>query len=258
MAAMFAPVTGERPYRTDTCKTIEKPYIARASVAPSIEHPEGSVKYANKYQNYSVMQQHCIYWDRDDDGVIWPLDTWRGFRDLGFNLLFSFWATIVVHIGLSFPTRLGVSYLPDPFFRIYLETIHADKHGSDSGTFDTEGRFIPAKFEDMWTKYTAAHTPKGVPPRTTMSLSELWDFMHGNRLAMDPFGWTAGFLEWATTFLLVQKDGEVDKEDVRKVIDGSLFFEIREARQRKTGWNKGWGMGGDGFVGGERMMPFSL
>lgn len=48
--------------------------------------------------------------------------------------------------------RLGVSYFPDPFFRIYIETIHMDKHGSDSGVFDTEGRFIPAKFEDMWSK----------------------------------------------------------------------------------------------------------
>ena len=116
------------------------------------------------------MQQHCVYWDRDGDGVIWPLDTWRGFRDLGFNLLFCFLATIVVHATLSLPTRsvgralvvalqaltlisrLAISYIPDPFFRIYIETIHADKHGSDSGVFDTEGRFVPCKFEDMWTK----------------------------------------------------------------------------------------------------------
>ncbi|KAF9226401.1 Caleosin-domain-containing protein [Gyrodon lividus] len=203
------------------------------------------------------MQQHCIYWDPDRDGVIWPRDTWNGFRDLGFNLLFSFLATIVVHVGMSLPTRLGVSYFPDPFFRIYIQTIHTDKHGSDSGAFDTEGRFIPARFEDMWTKYTPANA-RGGPPRTTMTLSELWDFMHGNRLAMDPFGWAAGFLEWITTFLLVQKNGQVDKEDVRKVIDGSLFFEVRIARKSKEGWNKGFGFGGDGFVGGEKMLPFRL
>lgn len=116
------------------------------------------------------MQQHCIYWDRDRDGVIWPLDTWRGFRELGFNLLFCFLAMIVVHVTLSLPTRsigsvadvcapnadplfrLAISYIPDPFLRIYIATIHADKHGSDSGVFDTEGRFVPCKFEDMWTK----------------------------------------------------------------------------------------------------------
>lgn len=51
------------------------------------------------------MQQHCVYWDTDSDGVIWPIDTWRGFRDLGFNVLFSFLAMIVVHATLSLPTR---------------------------------------------------------------------------------------------------------------------------------------------------------
>lgn len=91
-----------------------------------------------------------------------------------------------------------------------------------------------------------------------MTLSELWDFIHGNRLAMDPFGWMASFLEWITTFLLVQKNGEVDKEDVRKVLDGSLFFEIRNARKSREGWNQGFGFGGDGFVGGEKMLPFGL
>lgn len=51
------------------------------------------------------MQQHCLYWDPDGDGVIWPIDTWRGFRDLGFNLLFTLLATIVLHASLSLPTR---------------------------------------------------------------------------------------------------------------------------------------------------------
>lgn len=45
-----------------------------------------------------------------------------------------------------------MSWIPDPYFRIYLMSIHKDKHGSDSGIFDTEGRFIPSRFEDMWVK----------------------------------------------------------------------------------------------------------
>jgi peroxygenase len=53
----------------------------------------------------SVMQQHCIYWDRDEDGVIWPYDTWVGFRNLGFNFIFSFFAVIVIHTALSLPSR---------------------------------------------------------------------------------------------------------------------------------------------------------
>jgi hypothetical protein len=36
----------------------------------------------------------------------------------------------------------------------------------------------------------------------------------------------AGFVEWVLTYLLVAKDGVVYKEDLRKVYDGSIFFEI--------------------------------
>jgi peroxygenase len=125
LSAPLAPPTQERPYRLDTDQKIPRPYVARASVAPSVEKPNGTASFVEKYRNYvsrycpwdlshkltihpplqSVMQQHCIYWDRDEDGVIWPYDTWVGFRDLGFNVIFSFLAVIVIHASLSLPSR---------------------------------------------------------------------------------------------------------------------------------------------------------
>jgi hypothetical protein len=121
--APLAPPTQERPYRLDTDQKIVRPYVARASVAPSVEQPNGTTSYVKRYQDYvshydpwslshklkylllkSVMQQHCIYWDRDEDGVIWPYDTWVGFRNLGFNFIFSFLAVIVIHTALSLPS----------------------------------------------------------------------------------------------------------------------------------------------------------
>lgn len=52
LSAQFAPPTQERPYRIDTDQKISRPYVARASVAPSAEHPNGSNAYAQRYQKY--------------------------------------------------------------------------------------------------------------------------------------------------------------------------------------------------------------
>lgn len=252
--AARVPETRQHPPRTDTEAGIDHPHVPRASCAASFEQPNGTEKYSDHYHEYSVMQQHCLYWDRDGDGIIWPQDTWLGFRELGFNLVFTFLAVVIIHSALSLPTRLAVSYFPDPFFRIYVNSIHKAKHGSDSGVFDSYGRFTPSRFEDIWAEFARRGATEA--PRTKMTLSELWEFVSANRVAMDPFGWFASVFEWLATFLLVQQKGEVYKDDVRKIMDGSLFFEIREARQTKGGWNKGWGLGGDGFIGDEKVFYF--
>lgn len=47
-------------------------------------HP-GTTKndWADNHKQYSVLEQHCLFWDRDGDGYVWPLDTYRGFHELG-------------------------------------------------------------------------------------------------------------------------------------------------------------------------------
>jgi len=103
--AAHVPQTLERPYRLDTDASVEKPYIARASYAPDVDHPRGTAVYADKHKDYSVLQQHILFWDRDGDGQIWPWDTYVGFRDLGFNIIFSLLAVYVINVCFSLPTR---------------------------------------------------------------------------------------------------------------------------------------------------------
>lgn len=151
---------------------------------------------------------------------------------------------LFINIGLSYPSVPGL--LPDPFFRIWIKNIHKSKHGSDTGTYDTEGRFLPQKFEDVFAKYGTKGAEDGITFRQALTAAK------GQRLAMDPFGWTAELLEcgslrrievppppsfhadsdsgFATYLFLWPADGLMRKEDVRRVYDGSLFFEVASKR----------------------------
>jgi hypothetical protein len=55
------------------------------------------------------------------------------------------------------------------------------QHGSDSGVYDKEGRFVPQMFEDMFSKWD-------VHGSGSLSAGELWNMIKGNRLVADPFG----------------------------------------------------------------------
>ncbi|KAL7789023.1 Caleosin domain-containing protein [Trichoderma ceciliae] len=201
--------------------------ISRANVAASYDHPEGTQEgnWANEHQNQTVLQQHCDFFDQDKDGIIWPLDTFRGFHTLGFNVLLCLLSAFIIHVNFSYPTVTG--YLPDPLFRIHLKNIHKDKHGSDSGTYDTEGRFNPQKFEDMFSKY--ADGKDYITARDVLSL------LRGQRLMADPVGWAGAMFEWLATYILLwPEDGRMRKEDIRKIYDGSLFYEIAKERKHPS------------------------
>jgi peroxygenase len=212
--ARHAPVTGARLPATAAGDTISAPGVARADTAPSAEKPEGDREWAANNSGYTPLQTHVRFWDKDDDGQIYPWDTYTGFRELGFNILFSLIATVVINGAFSYPTRLGHSLIPDPWFRIFVPSIHKAKHGSDSGTYDPEGRFVPQAFENIFSKYDSDKDG-------ALTFFELFSLIHGHRCAMDPFGWTAAFLEWMVTWVLVQKDNKVYKEDMRAIYDVS-------------------------------------
>lgn len=130
IALESVPVTIERlPYYPHAGDKLVDPGTARVNIAATNESPNGTTEddYAEKHRHETVVQQHVAYWDPDGDGVIWPIDTYRGFRAWGWNVVLCLFATFVINVNLSYPT--GPSLLPDPFFRIYVKTIHKDKHG---------------------------------------------------------------------------------------------------------------------------------
>ena len=183
------PITQQRkPFIKRKDEALSNAGTARAVIAASRESPNGTIEddYVRKHEKQTVIQQHCEYWDTDHDGIIWPFDTYVGCRKWGWSPPLAALATFIINFNLSYPTCPGI--LPDPFFRIWLDRVYKDKHGSDSMTFDNEGRFKPQNFEDIFAKYDRGD--KG-----GLSLGDLWGFWRGQRMVFDFFGWSATVLE---------------------------------------------------------------
>ncbi|KAI6088617.1 Caleosin-domain-containing protein [Hypoxylon rubiginosum] len=182
----------------------------------------------------TALQQHISFFDRDNDGIIWPSDVYNGFRELGFCILFSL-GSLLIPVFFSYPTRLGHSWIPDPLLRIYVNDIHKAKHGSDSGIYDFDGNFNAERFDQMFGRFDTSGTGG-------LSAGDLAALLRKDRCAADPAGWSFAFMEWGTTWLLMQKDGRVWKDDLRACYDGTLFWRISEERSKGDGWQKGYGI----------------
>jgi peroxygenase len=205
-----------------------------------------------------------------------------GFRALGFTTLYvkNMFAPatlsecngrLALNSALAFHI-LHVSYatsptwIPDLRFPVYVKNIHWAKHGSDTETFDTEGRFVPQKFEEIFSKYDRSvdsYDPHAAIANAADSddkgglyFTDLVNMWRGNRGVLDVIGWVFQLFLWTFLFALAarrpgpEESGDRNREvlwkqDVLAQYDGSLYYEI-EAR-RKKGQSLPWYRGGQWF-----------
>ncbi|KAF9506989.1 hypothetical protein BS47DRAFT_1333584 [Hydnum rufescens UP504] len=197
-----------------------------------------------------ALQKHVEFFDVNHDGVITVDETFRGLRSLGWGPIFGLVSVLIIHLPFSYPSLPATplddqrgflkyilsipaffwSYVPDPFLRIHIANIHRDKHGSDSGSFNHRGGFDRTSFNEIFTNAAP-------PAHDSLSFWEGVNLIKRNHDLFDIFGTLAAVFEWfAVYFMLWPADGRCSKEDIKGVMDGSIFESI--AGRRKAGEGK--------------------
>ncbi|XP_022975357.1 probable peroxygenase 4 [Cucurbita maxima] len=174
----------------------------------------------------NVLQKHVAFFDRNKDGVVYPWETFQGFRAIGANLLLSAVAAVFINVGLSSKTRPGK--FPNLMFPIEIKNIQLAKHGSDSGVYDQQGRFVATKFEEMFRKHALTY-PDG------LTEEEVKGLLKANREPKDYSGWVGAWAEWRILYSLCKdENGLLQKQTVKAVYDGSLFEDMEKERASKN------------------------
>ncbi|GAB4840446.1 Probable peroxygenase 4 [Ancistrocladus abbreviatus] len=191
--------------------------------------PRADSTDSGEESNENVLAKHVAFFDRNNDGLVYPWETFQGFRAIGCGIPLSTAAAVIINVGLSQKTRPGK--FPSLLFPIEIKNIALAKHGSDSGVYDTEGRFVPSKFEEIFSKH--AHTTPDA-----LTGDELKQMIKSNRQPKDYAGWFAGYVEWTILYdLCKDKNGLLHKDTILAVYDGSLFYKMekeKESAQKKS------------------------
>lgn len=111
-----------------------------------------------------------------------------------------------------------------------MPAIDRTKHGSDTGTYDNEGRFVPQKFEEIFIKYAGG--------RDWITIGEIASMIRGQRNVGDVIGWGGMVFEWGVTWIMLwPEDGRMKKEDIRGIYDGSIFYKIAKRIKEGRKWD---------------------
>ncbi|EER89543.1 hypothetical protein BDA96_10G128200 [Sorghum bicolor] len=184
----------------------------------SCGHVEASIHFGNM----TALQKHVEFFDRNKDGIITPSELFRGYVALGCDAVFARKKAASMSAGVG-PKTSPVG-APLPHLSIYVQYIHKAMHGSDTGAYDAEGRFVPAKFEEIFTKHAKVRPD-------ALTYEEIEEMILANRDPLDPQSWSAPEKEWGLIYKLASdKQGFLHKDSTRGIYDGSVFYKLEKLR----------------------------
>uniref|UniRef100_A0A0D9WNX8 EF-hand domain-containing protein n=1 Tax=Leersia perrieri TaxID=77586 RepID=A0A0D9WNX8_9ORYZ len=160
--------------------------------------------------NMTALQKHVSFFDRNMDGIITPSETIEGVIAIGCDVAFAKDFAAKVHAGLG-PKTSPVD-VPLPHLSIYIENIYRGMHGSDTGALDAKGRFVPSKFEEIFSKHAKTRLD-------ALTFFEVKEMILANRDLDDPQSWDAPINEWGLIYYLASdKNGYLSKDSVRGIV----------------------------------------
>ncbi|KAM3243541.1 hypothetical protein ACQJBY_055465 [Aegilops geniculata] len=166
----------------------------------------------------TALEKHVAFFDTDNDGIVSFSETEQGLRAIGLGAIEAAASATLINGAIGPKTR--PENATTSRFDIYIANIQKGIHGSDSGSYDAQGRFVPAKFNEIFTKYAK------VKPNA-LNEDELGAMRTANRQEGDFKGWAASKAEWGMLYSLAKdKDGFLQKDTARTVYDGSLFAKL--------------------------------
>ncbi|MCL7025763.1 hypothetical protein MKW94_011016 [Papaver nudicaule] len=89
--------------------------------------------------------------------------------------------------------KLSPGKFPNLLFPIEVQNIVKSKHTSNTGVYDAEGNFDPAKFEEIFHKNSKANV-------NALTADELSGMLKSNRVPKDYSGQVGSWVEWKTLF----------------------------------------------------------
>ncbi|KAI0848460.1 Caleosin related protein-domain-containing protein [Daldinia vernicosa] len=179
------------------------------------------------YEPAYILRQNAEYFDADKDGIIWPGDTYRGYRKLGWGITYSCLVAAMLHSILSYPT--GDNYVPDLLLRIRHDSNSHGKHSIGNASYDEKGQARGNQAcENILAKYDKSN--KG-----GMDIWDILRFWKDQRSVSNFHDRSLTTIEWLALYLALRHhNGIVSSEDICTAFDGSVLFKRSEERQRKN------------------------